>query len=79
MAVRLSALRVGRPLPPGRFLVLISVRGLVELKAIERLEGLGQLKFQLPHQESNPRPLGLYHNALLLLFSRILCNWPSGC
>jgi hypothetical protein len=26
MAVRLSALRVGRPLPPGRFVVLISVR-----------------------------------------------------
>jgi hypothetical protein len=27
MAVRLSALRAGRPLPPGRFMVLISVRG----------------------------------------------------
>jgi hypothetical protein len=27
MAVRLSALRAGRPLPPGGFLVLISVRG----------------------------------------------------
>jgi hypothetical protein len=27
MAVRLSALRAGRPLPPGRFLILISVRG----------------------------------------------------
>jgi hypothetical protein len=27
MAVRLSALRAGSPLPPGRFLVLISVRG----------------------------------------------------
>jgi predicted RNA binding protein YcfA (HicA-like mRNA interferase family) len=27
MAVRLSALRPGRPLPPGGFLVLISVRG----------------------------------------------------
>jgi hypothetical protein len=26
MAVRLSASRAGRPLPPGRFLVLISVR-----------------------------------------------------
>jgi hypothetical protein len=27
MAVRLSSLSVGRPLPPGRFLVLISARG----------------------------------------------------
>jgi hypothetical protein len=38
--VRLSALCAGRPLPPRRFLVLISVRGWVVL----RLEGLGQLK-----------------------------------
>jgi hypothetical protein len=27
MVVRLSALRAGRPLPPGRFLVLIPVTG----------------------------------------------------
>jgi hypothetical protein len=44
MAVRLSALRAGRSLSPGRFLILISVRGIVDSRAILRLEGVGQLK-----------------------------------
>jgi hypothetical protein len=49
MAVRLSALRAGRPLPPPeRFMVLISVRGRVDTRAIVRLEGLGQLKKSTP-------------------------------
>jgi hypothetical protein len=51
MAVRLSALRAGHPLPLGRFLVLISVRGLVDPRAIVWLEGLGQLK--------NPKTSGI--------------------
>jgi hypothetical protein len=46
MAVRLSALRAGRPLPPGRFLVLISFSGWVDPRAIVRLEELGQFKIQ---------------------------------
>jgi hypothetical protein len=44
MAVKLLSLRAGRPLRPGRFLVLISVRDSVDPRAIVRLEGLGQLK-----------------------------------
>jgi hypothetical protein len=44
MAVRLSVLCAGRPLPRGRFLVLISVRGRVDHRAIVRLGGLGRLK-----------------------------------
>jgi hypothetical protein len=44
MAVRLSPLRAGRPILPGRFLVLISVTRWVDPRAIVRLEGLGKLK-----------------------------------
>jgi hypothetical protein len=44
MAVRLSVLHASHPLPPGRFLVLTSVRGCVNPRAIVQLKELGQLK-----------------------------------
>jgi hypothetical protein len=42
--VRLSALRASRHLPPGRFLILISVRDWVDPRVIVRLQELGKLK-----------------------------------
>jgi hypothetical protein len=44
MAVRLSALGSIRALPPGKCLILISLGGWVNPRAIMRLEGLSGLK-----------------------------------
>jgi hypothetical protein len=44
MAVKLSALCSGFFLPPGTFLVLIYITGLVYTRAIVKLEGSGKLK-----------------------------------
>jgi hypothetical protein len=57
MAVRLSALRAGRPLPPGRFLVLISATGCVDPRAIVRLEGFRQLKNRVTSSGIEPATL----------------------
>jgi hypothetical protein len=48
-----------RPLPPGRFLVLISVRGSVDPRTIEHLEGLNQLKIPMTLLEIEPATSGL--------------------
>jgi hypothetical protein len=45
--------------PPGRFLLLISVTGRVDPRTIVRMEGLGKLKKNPSHWDSNPRPSGL--------------------
>jgi hypothetical protein len=75
MAARLSALRASRALPPPpplhliRFLVLSSVRGRVDPRAIVRPEELGQLK-NTPHRDLNPRPSGLQHSAFTTTLPR---------
>jgi hypothetical protein len=47
-------LRAGRPLTPGRILVLISVRGWVDPRAIVRLERLGELENPITSSEIEP-------------------------
>jgi hypothetical protein len=54
MVVRLSVLCASHPLPPGRFLVLISVRDLDDPRPIVRLEGLGLLKNPMTSLENEP-------------------------
>jgi hypothetical protein len=55
---RWSALRDGRPLLPGRFLVLLSV-SCVDPRSIVRLEGLGQLKNSMTSLGFEPKTFRL--------------------
>jgi hypothetical protein len=72
MAVRLSALRAVRPLLPGRFLVLISVRGWVDPRAIVRLEWLGHLKN--PKNSLDIEPATFRLEAYFILFFTSYCT-----
>jgi hypothetical protein len=71
MAVRLSELRAGRPLTPGRFLILISVSGLVHPNAIVQLEGLGELKNLMTLLEIEPATFRLVAQCLNQIRDRI--------
>jgi hypothetical protein len=54
MAVKLSGLSAGDPLPPGKILSLISVCRLVGPRAIVQLKGLGQLKNRMTSSGIEP-------------------------
>jgi hypothetical protein len=66
------------PHPPGRFMVLISLRGWVDPRAIVRLEELGQLKKKihligtrtrdLPSCSIVPQPTTLSHGPILFIY-----------
>jgi hypothetical protein len=63
---KFSALRSGRPLLPKSFLILISVKGRVEPKAVFHLEGLGQLETRMTSLETND-DLPLIHCRYIVL------------
>jgi hypothetical protein len=67
----------GRPLPPGRFLVLISVRAWVDPRAIVRMEGLGQLKNPVTSSGIAPATFRLVAQCLGQLLFRVTRYWGS--
>jgi hypothetical protein len=71
MAVSLSALHAVRPLSPGRFLVLVSVRGWVDPRATVRLERLGQLKNPMTTSGIEPTTFRLVAQCLNQLRYRV--------
>jgi hypothetical protein len=80
MTVRLSALCAGRSLPPGRFLVLISVSDWVDPKAILRLAELVQLKNPVSSSGMDPatfRFLAYCFNQLRYRVLQIIWIWPN--
>jgi hypothetical protein len=74
MAVKLSTLRAGGSLPPGRFLVLIYVRSRVKLSAMVRLEGLG--KFNIYIYSFNDFEFEFHRSlfSLLLVKGEVSCH-----
>jgi hypothetical protein len=74
MAVWLSALRTGCALPLGRFLVLISVRGCEDPKAILWLERLSQLEHRMTSPGIVTSTFRLPRRAVPLRASVTKCN-----
>jgi hypothetical protein len=74
MAVRFSALGKVHPLPQGRFLVLISVRGWVDPRVIVWLEELGQLKSAMTSWWIEPATFKLVPYYAILFIS----SYPTG-
>jgi hypothetical protein len=72
MVVRLSALCAGRPLSPGRFLVLISGIGWVDPRAIVRLEISAQLKKPVTSLWIDPSNFIVNISQALLLWQQIM-------
>jgi hypothetical protein len=75
MSVGFSASRAGRPLLPGRFLVIIPVRGWVDPRAIVRLEELCQLKNSTISTGIEPATLRLVAKCLNQLRYREIMLW----
>jgi hypothetical protein len=78
--MRLSAPPAGRPLPPGKFLVLIPVTGRDDTRAIVWLEGLGQLNNPMTSSGVEPATFRLVALCLkqLRLLLLLLHNYGQG-